>query len=364
MLKKEETEAKEAKEALEEEQGNAAFNEKDMFDISNHQDDEEEENQNRINEFLDEEEKIDTKEEELDEEEEGKNPLEEEVDDFNFDGSKKEKEEAELDLELFNKKFDQKFKTEQEMKDFFKGEDAKEELDTDDKSLSDSENQLNLLSPLLELNDKGKYVFDDEALLTKQFESIALQNGKDLNDEDVQYEIQEKLEDIRSKGVVNLQADSLRDKMLSIVNNATKNKETILGKRETIKLEGEKISKEKLQNEFVEFAGAESFYGVTLDKKKVGEIYQKVISGEFIKNLQSDNKAMAELALMAANKEIIFKKSSGLTYSDGLKAVVDEYKSKPKESSVAGAQKRGSSGSAEGSKGLIEDLLYEAPTEK
>jgi hypothetical protein len=346
------------------EEGAEAFNENDMFDISSYKDEEEESNQDRINEFLDEDDKIKVKEEEEEEEddkEEGKE--EENAEDFAFEGVAKTEEEK-LDLESFNKKFNQNFQSEKEMQDFFKKEDVEKESSDDDAALSNAENQLSILSPLLEVDAQGRNVIDDETLLQKQFESVAMQDGKDLNDEQVQYDIQEQLEDLRSKGVVNLQADALRTKLQNIVSGATESKKSILDKRETVKLEGEKISKEKLQNEFVGLYNQESFFGVALDKKKVGEVYQKVISGEFIKNLQSDNKAMAELALMAANKEIIFKKSSGLTYSDGLKAIVDEFKSQPKDNAIARAQTRGSSGSAEGSKGLIADLLYEAPKEK
>lgn len=328
----------------------AGFGSIDLFETDKLDDEYEEEINDRISDFKD-------VREEPEEVEDLEAKKDEEVDEFNFEGTTKEEE---IDLESFNKKFGQNFQSEKEMKEHFKKEEEIAEVNTDEETLTNATNHLNLLVPLLEVKE-GKNVVDDEALLRKQFETQEVQQENDLNTEEVQMRIEDKLEELRERGVINVQADHLRGQMRALVDSASKEKQVILDKREAVKAEELKQSNGLLQDELINFVNAETFYGVNMTKKEVGEVYQKVVSGEFIKNLQSDKKAMAELALMAAFKESIFKNATSKTYSDGLKAMVNEFKSQPKANNIAKAQIKGSQGSSEGSKGLIAQLLYDSP---
>lgn len=317
-----------------------------------------------------------SKGQEEEEEEEGdpNNEEEEEEEDedpnkLNFDdedkSKKKDEDDDEFDLAALNKKFDKNFQSEQEFKDFLKGKEDTDTVDKDEVELTAAENQLSFLNPLLELTPNGGYKVDDETLMRKQFESIAVQNKKDLNDEDVQIDIEEQIQTLLDKGVLNLQADNLREKIKNIVRENTQVKNSILQKRTEAKLAEEKITKENLQNEFAAFHSMEDFYGVKLDKTIVEKAYKNAISGKFIESLQTDKKAMAEFSIMAEIKEALFKKATGRTYSDGIKTVVDEFKARPKnDKGITKAQTRGTAASAEGSKGLIDSILFEKPKEK
>lgn len=285
--------------------------------------------------------------------EEEEEEQQEETEDFNFEGLS---EEEKIDLEVFNKKFSKDFKTEQELKDFLDGKETKEETVKDEDILEKAESQLAVLEPVLLLSN--------EALMRKEFEVQAVQNKKDINDEDVKIEIEEQVQDLIDKGVLNIQADYLRNKLKAIVEDSKKTKDSIVQKRESEKKEQEKTEKEQIQKELIAFHNLKNFYGVKLDKETVARAYKKISSGEFIKNLTSDKKAMSELALMAEVKEIIFKKSSGLTYNDGIKAILDEFKATPKENTVAKAQSRGSAASAGGQDALINSILSDKVVEK
>lgn len=265
-------------------------------------------------------------------------------------------DEVKLDLENFNKKFNKNFQTEEELKAFIEGKEVEDNSKNDDTILEEAEIQLSILLPLLELGP--------EDLMRKQFETIALQEKKDLNDEDVKIEIEEKIQDLIDSRTLNLEYRDLKRQLDGIVQKAESNKTAIIQKREQLEQEKIKSEKEQIQKELINFHGMKSFYGVKLDKETVANVYKKISNGKFIENLQTDKKAMAELALMAEVKEIIFKKSSGLTYNDGIASILNEFKAKEKANPIVKAQSRGTAASAEGQNGLINAILMDKKKEE
>lgn len=330
------------------------FKEENMFNMESFEKEDQEDQEEVLEDYPDfgnnkkeesEESEKDVKEELEEEAQESEN------NDINFEGST---EEEKIDLKIFNKKFNKDFQSEEELKTFLDGKDVEEEANTDDELLDKATSQIEMLEPILPMND--------EDLMRKQFETIAINDNKNLNDEDVKIDIEEQIQELKDSKILDIKANLLRNQLQEMYNDSKKSKDSIINKRETLRLSEEKITKEKLQNEFVKLDSAKNFYGVDLDRKTIAEVYRKVASGKFIEELKSDKQAIAELALMSAYKEKIFTKASGLTYSDGLKAVLDNFKSKPKTDTVAKAQ-RGSTDSTESSNELIEGLLYEAPKE-
>ena len=68
--------------------------------------------------------------------------------------------------------------------------------------------------------------------------------------------------------------------------------------------------------------------------------------------------------MMHKYKQQIYKKASGLSYGDGMKAILDEFKSKKESRSISHAQQRGTAGGSDKQKGLINDFTYERPIEE
>lgn len=285
---------------------------------------------------------------------------EEEDDEINFDEDESLTDEQKIDLEAFNKKFNKNFKTDEELKAFMDAKENEDNSVNEDEILESANNHLDILEPLLEIKN-GRYVVDDVKLMTKEFETLALQNNQDLNDPDVQIEIEEKVQDLMDKGVLDIKANMLRENLKKIVDNQQQTKNSIIQKREALRIEQEKTEKENIQKELINFHNLDSFYGIKLNKKIVADAYKKISSGNFIENLKSDKKAMTELALIAEIKEEIFKKASGKTYNDGVKAILEEFKSKPKENAVAKAQQRRSAASEDSQDALIRSVLTEKP---
>lgn len=337
-------------------------NENDMFVLTDEDLDEQEEVDKDFVESLDkigdDKEASEQQQQAAEEEEQEEEEQEEEDDGIDFDSKNPN---SEYDLEAFNKKFNTTFKSDEELRTFLDNKETQVENDQDDQALEQATTQIDALIPFLE-KQNGVYVVDSETLMLKQFQTVAMQENKNLNDPDVQLEITEKLEDLKDKGVLDIYADNLRNKLEKIVDQHTTTKNQIEQKREDKRLAEEKASQKSLQDELIGFYNVDNFYGVKLEKDLVKEVYQDINSGNFIESLQNDHKLVAELALMAKVKEKIFKKSSGLTYNDGLGAVLGEFKTKQKANPVVKAQSRGTA-AADGSKGLIDAILYEAPQE-
>ena len=270
-----------------------------MFDPDNIDYDEDEDDNDDFLEGLDGDDAPDVQNEER--EEEQNEEEEEEEEDENFLNAEEEKEEEEEskftedDLELFNKKLNTDFKSTEELAAYMNKEEAKDTIDNDADELEKANNAIDFYEPLLKL--------DDESLMRKQLETVALQNKQDLNDEDVQIKIEEDLNNLKDAYVLDIKAEALRNKLTGFNEKAIENKKAIEGKRAQAEEALKQTNKEQLQSAFLEIGKTESFYGVDLDKKSISDSYKDVASGKFIDLITTDKKVQAELALMYANKE-------------------------------------------------------------
>ncbi len=287
------------------------------------------------------------------EEEEENEEEEEKAETLKF-GEEEEEEDEITDEELksFNKKLDTDFKTAQELKDFLKKDavdpkDAKAEED-EYQTASDTVDQFTAIVKL-----------DDEPLMRRQFETIAIQKGKDINDEEVAAEIEDQVQDLIDSRTISLHAKNLRDEINNkLISPALNKKTSIDNQRAEAKAAAEKTDREVLESTLAEIF-QKDYFGVKTEKKVLSQVYKDVSSGEFLRKLGSDKKAQAELAVLLAYKPQVYKKATGLTFSDGLKAATEDFDSKSKDSGspMTKAQKRGTSGGSDGSKGLLGSLL-------
>jgi hypothetical protein len=348
MATKEEENKKEGKEGL-------SFDENDIFSSKIDQDEEEDDDENLFRGDTENEPDLtDTSEKEDEDDEE-----EDDDDDDELSFSEDEEEEEEDDeftkeeIEKFNKRLDTDFKTSEELKNHFKKEDTK----TDDPSKEEEEfetatNTIEQFSAFMGL--------DDEALMRRQYETIAVQKGKDINDDDVADEIEDQVQDLIDSKTISLHAKNLRNDINEkVIKPAESKKSEIETRRAEEKAVAQKTEKEQLQNALAEIYQSD-FFGVKIDKKTLSKVYKDVNSGQFLDGLKSDKKAQAELAVLLAYKPEVYKKATGLTFSDGLKAATEDFDKKQKqngESAMTKAQKRGTSGSSDGSKGLLSSLI-------
>lgn len=342
-------EQEEENRSQEQEEQSSNFN--DLFEFDDNQE-EDEDNSSLINDFKgwgddNQEDESNENDEENQEEDDGK-------EDENFLNNEKEEDEEnqednEIDLEKFNKKLETDFKTIEELKSFLKKENSSE--NKEEKELEEINKQLEIYEPLIKL--------DDETLMRRQFESVALQEGKDLNDEDVNFEIEEQIQELKETKTLNLYAKNLREELKNkVINPSIEKKNKIEEAKERRIQEEKKKEEEEIQNNLIDIYKSKQFFGIDIDKEKVKEVYKNVSSGKFLDLISNDKKALSELAMMWFNRDQISKKASGKSYSDGIKSVLDEFSSKKEKDTIARAQQKGSSGGSSKSKGLINDLLF------
>lgn len=290
------------------------------------------------------------------EKEEEEDPEKEKDDALNFEEKEKEenKDFTQEDLEEFNKKMDTDFQTSKELKDFLNKTESKEDTPDEDKLLEETTQAIELYENIIGL--------DDEALMRKQFEQIAMDHKKDLNDEEVQAEINDKLEDLRDARQMDLRADKLRETLREKVINPNKAKKQEIEDARKQRQEKEiQTAKEEVTDALSEYFKKKDFYGLKPDKEKLGKAYQRVMKGDLTKELQSNKKLAAEVATFLEYKEELYKKATGASYSEGVKSVFEDHKSKNKNSAdnaLDRARRKGTSGGtdASGSVGLAKAI--------
>jgi hypothetical protein len=262
----------------------------------------------------------------------------------------KEEEESDdkLDLETFNKKLGTDFKTEEDLKAHFDKSDRSDPPVDIAKEIEKEQNAIDYYEPLVALSD--------EDLMRKQYESIAVQNGKDLKDEDVAYDIDNQIESLKDSMTLDLRADKLRQEIKTQVISPAKEKMLSLNEKSKEKFAAEEQEKNKsLQNAFADIYKNKNFFGVELTEKEIVDAYKG--ANEFVDLLKSDKKVLAEVSMMYKRRDDIYKKASGKTYGDGIKSILDEFSVKKEDSAISRAQQMGSSAGSEGGDGLIADLL-------
>ena len=274
-------------------------------------------------------------------------------DQLNFDDAPEEGDDEDLDfnVEEFNAKMKTNFKTAKEIRESLNKQDENKAPEEDD-ILREAEEQISTFESYIAL--------DDYDLMEKQFTAIAAGQGKDLNNEDVKLDIQDQLSQLADSGKLELEAFKLKQKMKDDFLNPAKIKKTeIETKRAKEKALRETEEKEAVKNTLSEIFASNEFYGVDLDAKLINETYKDINSGKFEKDILSNKKDLVELALMWKTKNTIFEKASGLTYSDGLKSVLENYKSKKNSTDkVVNAQRVASSrGKKSTDEGLVSTLL-------
>lgn len=290
------------------------------------------------------------------EEEQNENKEEEEDSDLNFnedenqEGDEEEESDDDFDLKSFNEKMNKNFKSQKELKDFLKSKDEKEEVNNDEEIIRTSNQAIEYYTPLLQKNDKE--------LMHAQYEAIAVSENKDINNPEVQEEIEDKVQSLIDSYELSVQASNLRDKLKDLVSDAKGKKQEIERKKTDLEKAKDQKRKESLQNKFADIYSNKEFFGVHADKKNIEEVYKKVSSGDFIKELQNDPAKLAEVAMLYNMKEKIHKKASGKTYSDGLKEALDVYDKTKEDKAISRARKNGSnSGSGSSNSKLVSDFI-------
>lgn len=263
-------------------------------------------------------------------------------DDIDLDKKSEEEDEfSEKELNALNAKLGTDFKTLEELKAGFN----KKEEDTE---FEKEEQEYQVLSNKIVLFDK--YIgMDNEELVRNQLYSSAQKEKKDINDPDVQDEIEEKLQGLADLDQVDSMAETLRSNLQSQKDKTKSAVDVIENKRlEKSNLESKKNT-ETLQNEFSKIFKEKSFYGVTVSKEDIFEVYEDIRSNKFFDSINNNQEMIVKFAMFAKYEKEISKIANSPTQSDKTKGAFEFLTEASRKSprSITQAKGSGSSGSAE-----------------
>lgn len=265
-----------------------------------------------------------------------------------------DKDFSDEDLADFNKKLNKDFSSVEELKSYLNKEDHKEVEKESENKLEVIESRMDYISPLLDPN-----VTNDESLVRKELETVAINEGKDLADEEVQFDLDDKIQRIKDAYQMDIRANSIRKELKSMYDKFKVDADGIKAQKAQEEKQLLATEKEATMNAFAEIFKQESFFGIKPEKEVIQKAYKDANSGEFINKLKTDKNLLAKLAMIDAYGDQIQKlASTGLTYSDGVKSVHEEFNLTQKQSSgntIAKAQQKGSV-SSNNSRGLISSL--------
>ena len=267
-----------------------------------------------------------------------------------------ENKNIDFDIESFNKKMGTSFKDEEEMKNFLSEKKEEQETIKEKDEIDKAEKGIQFFKEHLAL--------DDEELLRRQLVALAVQKGLDPKDEDVNLSIEEEINNVKDKMVLDIKANEIRKGLREASEKNQKIIDDYNKKVNDKKMAIESQRKKTIQSAFSNIFKSKSFFGIVPEQERLQKAYSDVASGKLIERLESDPKLLAEVAILLDYKKEIHSKASGLTYDDGVKAILDEFNVNKQEKSKDRAPASGSSSVKSSTQnGLIADILYSSPIE-
>ena len=268
----------------------------------------------------------------------------EDDDDPNDDGDDPLQSEED-ELESLNKKLGTDFKSLNDLKKALKLEDENDEQSQQDELYNKSVASIQSLENLLEYND--------EQLTREYYFSLAAKNGKDIRKEEVKEEVEDKIESLKDSNTLQDVAQGVRATLKSSLEKHKTTVSRIESEREEKKQKEIARAQEELQESFAEIFSQKEFLGVQLTKEKIKSAYKSIKSNEFFEKVNNNPRMLAKLALFVQEMDVIQKRASSPTYSDGVKDFADQIGlfGKGEKRSVAEAGK--GTGSQGGSRDLV-----------
>lgn len=247
------------------------------------------------------------------EEEEDEEEQEEEESLFNDDAEDEQEEEGltAAELEAFNKKLGTNFKSAEELKANFQKEETQTEQQKEDAELQTLSNRVKLFDNYIQMEDKE--------LVRNQFISDARVAGKDINNQDVLDEIEEKIQGSEDLGTLATLATTLRSNLSNAKNNAQQGVDAINSKRQQSQQQTAQQNVASLQTAFADILTEGEFMGIAVDKKILSDVYKKVRSEEFFNSVNNDQRKIARLALFDHLEEEFKKGAKTSAHSDEVK---------------------------------------------
>ena len=279
-----------------------------------------------LEEFNPEEEEESEEEEEEFFPEEQEEEEEEETDEFN-----------EKELEVLNKKLGTDFKSVEDLKKSFNKQDKEDEDEKEN-------NEYKLLTNRVGLFER--YIgMDNEELIRNQMLSEASNEKKDITDQDVLDEIEERIEGLKDLKQLDSMAETLRANLVNQKEKTQLSIDKIDNKRTEKKNEEARRNTDNLQNALTNIFSKKEFMGVTVTKEIIQDAYQDIRTNKFFERVNNDQEMIAKLAIFLKLETEISKVANRPTHSENTKVAFHSLLGNNKEQRRSLAQAKGSASS-------------------
>lgn len=238
------------------------------------------------------------------------------ADDFNFDdvdNQDKNRTEEEIDLEKLNKALGTDAKSIEELKSQLQKEDTVNDRQKEEETFNRNSQTIDYLKDIVAKTP--------EDLVRYDLAWRAHQAKRDVNSQEVKDEIEDKIETLKSLGELDAKAELLRSNFNSSLEKLSSENASIQSKWEGEKKATAEKNREALRTNFSDLVKNKEFMGVTIDKDAAIDIYKKITDGQFFNEVNSNQRNIAELALMWYNREQIQKNATRPDHSEGVKSV-------------------------------------------
>jgi hypothetical protein len=256
------------------------------------------------------------------------------------DDEDEEQEFSQKELDAFNKKLGTDFKTVNDLKDNFKSKDSESDQSKEEAEYGAMTNKIALYD---------RYIgMDNEQLIRNQLVSQASADKKDINSNEVNEEIDEKLAGLADLGQLDSMAETLRSNLQSQKDKTQGSIDVIDNKRTAATNEVARKATDDLQNAFSDMLNEKTFMGVTLTKEDILETYENIRSDKFFKDVNSNQEMIAKFAMFVKYEKQISKLTNAPTHSDKTKGAFNflSENGPGKSRSIASAKGSASSGNA------------------
>ena len=275
---------------------------------------------------------------------------------FGVSDNEEEDEEDSIDLDSMNKFLKKDFQTKEELKSFLdsKKEDNSDDFAKEEAKYEQSKSDLDYWNNFKNL--------DNEEIVRTNLKNLAIQDGKDIKDEDVLDDIESEIDIMKSNRTLTVNGQSLRSATESKISELNNFKSTF----EQKKTQKEQVHQQKieteLKTEFADIFAKKSFFGVLPTQDKIKSAYDKTKDNTFIDSLKDNKKMQARIALFVELEEEISKRTNAPDFNDGVKSIISELGNKKSNNrNFRSSQKTGSSASSNHESNLVNGLLASKP---
>ncbi len=262
--------------------------------------------------------------------------------DQNQDDDADDDDDENEELKALNKALDKNYSSLEEAKRELLNKEKSQNSQEEDEEYNRNKNRIGYLNTMLSYKDED--LIREEREL--RFKNSPENRNKNLTEEELEemnFEIDQEIENMKDHGTLRMNADSVRNQIRTGLQSIQSKNDAIDQKRSAASAQAEEQKIQALENEFADIYKQNSFFGVNLDKEVIKNAYKKVRQKNYFEEIANNPKQAARVALMMELESKIAKQSSNPTPAEVAKSIVNSKGLNRKARNASAATRSGAS---------------------